>query len=603
MTDGTGTTSYSYDSLHDLTSVTTGTSNTVGYTYDLAGNTTSITYPDSNMVTRTFDDDGRLHTVSDWNSHTTTYSYDADSNPTSEALPNGVTGTISYDNNNQPTAISYATASGTLAAFNYTRGDLGEITDTTTSGVVEPDHTYDYNSLHQLTGDTTMSGTASNSYSDGDNLTALNGTTLAYDNAGQLVSATPATGPTTTFAYNDRGDQTSVTTGTAITAMVYDAADNMTTYTPASGPATSYTYDGTGLRSTAATGSMTTTYTYDITAGISRLLTDGTTDYVYGLGGSPIEQVSSAGTQYLLQDQLGSTRVITDGSGTVTGTYSYDAWGNQTAHTGTASSDVRWAGALLDATGLYYLINRYYDPNTGNFTTVDPLVGATAQAYQYADGNPISETDASGLWPGFVDKAFHAVKSVGSDVVDAGESVVSHVADAAENIADDVVDGVKSVADSVACVASSAINFAENHPWAAAALAVGAVAAAAVAPELIPEEIEAEEAALADAGSGALRHYTTDAAAEAISKSGSLEPGATGETWLTPDQYSSGAEAQAKLALNKTPDGYYDIPACRVNCASGPSTVERAYGQPGGGTEYTTRSPISVRGLSFTRFE
>jgi hypothetical protein len=62
-------------------------------------------------------------------------------------------------------------------------------------------------------------------------------------------------------------------------------------------------------------------------------------------------------------------------------------------------------------------------------------------------------------------------------------------------------------------------------------------------------------------GGGVVRHYTTDAAADSISKSGTIEPGlSSGKTWLTADQYASGAEARAKLALNKTPDGYYEIP-------------------------------------------
>jgi hypothetical protein len=104
------------------------------------------------------------------------------------------------------------------------------------------------------------------------------------------------------------------------------------------------------------------------------------------------------------------------------------------------------------------------------------------------------------------------------------------------------------------------------------------------------------------AGGSVVRHYTTDAAANSISKEGVLRPGASGKTWLTPDEYASGAEARAKLALNKTPDGYYEIPMCRVQCPSGPSTVEPYYGQPGGGTEITTEYPIDVGDLPFIRF-
>lgn len=114
--------------------------------------------------------------------------------------------------------------------------------------------------------------------------------------------------------------------------------------------------------------------------------------------------------------------------------------------------------------------------------------------------------------------------------------------------------------------------------------------------------VAAEDAG--DAGSGVLRHYTTQEAADAISKSGVIRPGAaSGKIWLTPDEYSTGAEAQARLALNKTPDGYFEVPAERVQDPSAPSTVEPYYGQPGGGTEITTEYPISVEELPFILFE
>ena len=108
--------------------------------------------------------------------------------------------------------------------------------------------------------------------------------------------------------------------------------------------------------------------------------------------------------------------------------------------------------------------------------------------------------------------------------------------------------------------------------------------------------------AAAETEASALRHYTTSEAAEAITKGGSINPGASGKTWLTHDNYATGADARAKLALNKTPDGYFEIPACRVSCPSPPSRVEPYHGQPGGGTEITTRSPIDVSGLMFRKF-
>ena len=52
------------------------------------------------------------------------------------------------------------------------------------------------------------------------------------------------------------------------------------------------------------------------------------------------------------------------------------------------------AGATLESD---YLVERYYDPATGQFLTVDPLVDETGQAYAYAGNDPVNGTDPNGL--------------------------------------------------------------------------------------------------------------------------------------------------------------------------------------------------------------
>ena len=42
---------------------------------------------------------------------------------------------------------------------------------------------------------------------------------------------------------------------------------------------------------------------------------------------------------------------------------------------------------------------RYYDPSTGQFLTVDPLVAATLSPYGYVSGDPINASDPEGLGP------------------------------------------------------------------------------------------------------------------------------------------------------------------------------------------------------------
>jgi RHS repeat-associated protein len=139
------------------------------------------------------------------------------------------------------------------------------------------------------------------------------------------------------------------------------------------GATSSSTYNGDGLRMSHTTGGVTTNYTWDVARGLSVVLQDGTNSYVYGL--DLISATDGAGAQtYFTYDGLGSTTDLTNGSGAVTDTYSYDVFGAIRSHTGTAVNYWQFTGEQRDAdSGLYYLRARYYDPGIGRFLTRDPL--------------------------------------------------------------------------------------------------------------------------------------------------------------------------------------------------------------------------------------
>jgi RHS repeat-associated protein len=63
-----------------------------------------------------------------------------------------------------------------------------------------------------------------------------------------------------------------------------------------------------------------------------------------------------------------------------------------------------WLGSLLenqqDASGLVYRRNRYYDPQKGQFTQIDPIgIAGGLNLYGYAGGDPVNFSDPFGLWP------------------------------------------------------------------------------------------------------------------------------------------------------------------------------------------------------------
>lgn len=132
---------------------------------------------------------------------------------------------------------------------------------------------------------------------------------------------------------------------------------------------------------------------------------DSTSAYIYGDGLAPVEQVnlSTGVITYLVHDSLGSVRGAVASSGSLIGTTSYDAWGNPLTTGGlTATTQFGYAGGYTDPTGLIYLINRYYNPQTGQFISVDPAIAQSNQPYTYAAGNPVSRVDPTGLLWGWV---------------------------------------------------------------------------------------------------------------------------------------------------------------------------------------------------------
>ena len=139
---------------------------------------------------------------------------------------------------------------------------------------------------------------------------------------------------------------------------------------------------------------------WDSTGSVPQLLMDSGSAYVYAGSGVPSEQVSLAtGTvSFLTTDSLGSVRGVVSAAGALTAFTSYDAWGNpQTGGGLTSYTPFGYAGAYTDPDGLLYLINRYYDPATGQFNSVDPYVATTLAPYGYAGGDPVTGTDPSGL--------------------------------------------------------------------------------------------------------------------------------------------------------------------------------------------------------------
>lgn len=211
----------------------------------------------------------------------------------------------------------------------------------------------------------------------------------------------------TKYGYDSDGQRTSISTPAGTTTnYAYDHAGRFSN----SG---AIGYDVDSLRIASTAGSATTNYTWDTsTTGTPLLLRDGTTNFIYGPGGRPLEQISGTTTNFFHQDQYGSTRALTDSGGTVVATYTYDPYGNLATHTGSVDTAMRWNGQYQDSSGFYYLRARYYDPQTAQFTTTDPLFDQTLARYVYGANNPLDRSDPSGRWFGLDDLAASTIGAV-----------------------------------------------------------------------------------------------------------------------------------------------------------------------------------------------
>ncbi|MCL2848468.1 MAG: DUF6531 domain-containing protein [Micrococcales bacterium] len=414
VSDGT---SYTWTPTGLVASITRPTG-TVMYGYDTAGRPTTIGYPDGKQVTYTWDAADQLVKVTDWTGGQYHHTWTVDGQVASVTYPNGVSTGWDYDTAGQNTAVTTTQPDGTaLLALAYTFDDAGQVATSTSvrspTGRSPPNPA---STTSQLTFDPlgrleTVTGTGAGTFGwDTAGLVTgtADGRSLSYDTAGRLAAvAKPGTG-TTTFGYDTNGNRTTATTttgtGTTTQTLGWDLAGHLVTHTDATS-ATAYTYDATGLRTSATTttGGTTTSeqYVWDTTRAVPTVLADAEHTYVYGLGDTPLAQVGTNGeVVYLHTDLVGSVRTATGPGAHVVCDADYDPYGQpQPVTTDPCTSVTRfgYAGQYTDPTGLQYLRNRYYDPATAQFVSVDPLAEVTGDPYGYAGGNPLQNTDPLGL--------------------------------------------------------------------------------------------------------------------------------------------------------------------------------------------------------------
>ena len=147
--------------------------------------------------------------------------------------------------------------------------------------------------------------------------------------------------------------------------------------------------------------------TWDTNSALPTVLSDGTNDYINGPSGQPVEQISTTATQpsvptFMTFTPGDSSWLLTNTAGNQTAFYNYDAFGTLSFTSGTPSPfgyAGQYQGTSANGSSFENMRARWYDNQTGGFTTRDPAYSQTDQAYAYAGNDPVNQTDPSGLAP------------------------------------------------------------------------------------------------------------------------------------------------------------------------------------------------------------
>ena len=217
------------------------------------------------------------------------------------------------------------------------------------------------------------------------------------------------------FNYDDRGNRVEeiVERGPRqgqVTRYRYNAQNQLVEVNVA-GVITRYAYDALGRRISKSTEQGTTTFYWngdvllsEINEGVSNTSSDGSTKpsrtYLFEpFSFKPLALVQHGQVYHYHTDHIGTPREITNAKAEVVWSSTFKTYGALAlAHVNEVDNPLRFQGQYYDEeTGLHYNRHRYYDPNSGQFTTQDPigLLGGM-NAYQYAP-NPMTWVDPWGL--------------------------------------------------------------------------------------------------------------------------------------------------------------------------------------------------------------
>ncbi|MEV4826133.1 RHS repeat-associated core domain-containing protein [Micromonospora sp. NPDC049274] len=237
--------------------------------------------------------------------------------------------------------------------------------------------------------------------------------TYGYPDAGaaqphtlrSVTTAGPAGNRTDTFGYDSDGNTTTRAVAGKDQTLTWDTEGNLTAVTE-DGRTTSFGYDADGNRVLRRDATGTTYFLGD--AELFRPAGGGGalgTRY-YGQDGDVVAvRAADNRLSWLVDDHNGTAAVAVDAATlTATRRYSLPYGGSRGPATSNWPGQRGFVGGTLDTgIGLVRVGAREYDPDTGRFLSVDPVIDESdpqqMHGYAYANNSPVTYSDPDGLRP------------------------------------------------------------------------------------------------------------------------------------------------------------------------------------------------------------
>lgn len=208
-----------------------------------------------------------------------------------------------------------------------------------------------------------------------------------------------------TYAYGAAGDLRQKSNGLQTTKLTHEATGALRTVELPTGRRVDYVLDGLSRRvGKKVDGTLAKAYLYlNQLQPVAELDGTGTvvSRFVYTEPQSPPAYMLKAGKKYLfVTDDVGSVRLVIDSAtGAIAQQLTYDPFGNVLSDSSPGFQPFGFGGGVYDVdTGLVHLGARDYDPETGRWTSADPMGFRSGETnlYAYAEGDPVNHADPTG---------------------------------------------------------------------------------------------------------------------------------------------------------------------------------------------------------------